>query len=678
MLFTVGWHYVLFVLVATMLGTTKVFAFQHNLPAITPWCKSGWLVRQPVDNTQSVQRCYPSPFMRMNPFNKGGFEYTVSNNNRPSVLALSASSPSSSSFTNEATRGLQSKKNNEKEEEPNKEDGRGDTSPSEQQEGEETCPEPETVSEIGGYPAIVLQVDHKPHLVYPPKDGDGKTALQNAQLSEWIQENEITDLWMVAHGWLTQPMDAIGAYDAQFSKVANQTNERLEGDASKRTMGVAAIVWPATQYACTGAAPSVMLDRIDSLRTEFGHENVAYGLLLDKIKLAIQGIISIQESLYDELEESIVESDEPDSTNSSISTELILKHVQDAATALSQLLNDEHAYGIMKHNGWGESKEGGNAPTESNDGITAEQLRNSTASFLIVLDRAAKSKIEELLSSFLDMVAELLDYTTYSKMMRRAELVGRQAISPVARHLKEECPDLKVHLVGNSFGALTVAAIVHAASCPDMFASMALLQGAFSHNAFASDLPDKLNLKPEIIDNMMSDARGMMEDVMSDINIDSKSANNTTTFFKSQEGQYRRIIDDRMVSGPIAITYTKNDQLLGTAYALASRFQGNNGLAIPYYMMSSMMGGFGGDLLNIGGSSDEFGALGSNGALNLKEVRHNMMQKSEAGQRQTYDFEVSNDLSIITNMDATDVIQAHTDVRSEHVADLLIELVRAT
>ncbi|MFC8516905.1 serine-threonine protein kinase [Streptomyces sp. NPDC057257] len=134
-----------------------------------------------------------------------------------------------------------------------------------------------------------------------------------------------------------------------------------------------------------------------------------------------------------------------------------------------------------------------------------------------------------------DGAKELLRQATYYAMKRRAGTVGERGLGRVVGQLAAAAPAVRVHLVGHSFGGRLVSFALR--GLPEgvhTVKSVTLLQGAFSHYAFASRLPQ--------------DARtgGVLQ------------------------GQQNRI------DGPLVCCYSHFDQALGTLYPLASRMAGVN------------------------------------------------------------------------------------------------------
>ncbi|MFJ3335919.1 serine-threonine protein kinase [Streptomyces sp. NPDC086766] len=130
---------------------------------------------------------------------------------------------------------------------------------------------------------------------------------------------------------------------------------------------------------------------------------------------------------------------------------------------------------------------------------------------------------------------ELLRQATYFEMKRRAGTVGERGLGPAVGRLAGAAPDVRVHLVGHSFGGRLVSFTLR--GLPGgvrTVKSVTLLQGAFSHHAFADRLPDDAR------------AGGVLR------------------------GLYRR------VDGPVVCCFSRFDSALGTLYPMASRMAGDD------------------------------------------------------------------------------------------------------
>ncbi|MYS93419.1 MULTISPECIES: hypothetical protein [Streptomyces] len=130
---------------------------------------------------------------------------------------------------------------------------------------------------------------------------------------------------------------------------------------------------------------------------------------------------------------------------------------------------------------------------------------------------------------------ELLRQATYYAMKRRAGTVGERGLGRVVGQLAKAAPGVRVHLVGHSFGARLVSFALR--GLPEgvrTVKSVTLLQGAFSHYAFAARLPHDAR------------AGGVLQ------------------------GQQNR------VDGPLVCCHSRHDSALGTMYPLASRMAGDS------------------------------------------------------------------------------------------------------
>ncbi|MFF7973021.1 serine-threonine protein kinase [Streptomyces sp. NPDC007905] len=129
-----------------------------------------------------------------------------------------------------------------------------------------------------------------------------------------------------------------------------------------------------------------------------------------------------------------------------------------------------------------------------------------------------------------DGAKELLRQAAYYTMKRRAGTVGEHGLGPVIGQLAGAAAQVRVHLVGHSFGGRLVAFALR--GLPDTVRtvkSVTLLQGAFSHYAFAARLPHD------------ADTAGALKD------------------------------RQKRIDGPLVCCYSHFDAALGTFYPMASR-----------------------------------------------------------------------------------------------------------
>jgi hypothetical protein len=98
---------------------------------------------------------------------------------------------------------------------------------------------------------------------------------------------------------------------------------------------------------------------------------------------------------------------------------------------------------------------------------------------------------EDMFGTLWDGGRELVRVLSYYEMKSRAEVIGRDGLGRMLGRLRQARPNLRVHLLGHSFGARLVAfalaALPTASESP--VKSLLLVQGAFSHFAFSPALP---------------------------------------------------------------------------------------------------------------------------------------------------------------------------------------------
>jgi hypothetical protein len=202
-----------------------------------------------------------------------------------------------------------------------------------------------------------------------------------------------------------------------------------------------------------------------------------------------------------------------------------------------------------------------------------------------------------------------LNYTTYYMMKARAGDVGVKGVAPLIQKLRGARRDLRIHMIGHSFGCRLVAAAINALPEQEQFRpdTALLLQGAFSHNGFALDDGGTVG-----------------------------------------RGAFRDVIEKKKVRGPIVITHTRNDKAVGTAYPIASRINGVTAAAL-------------------GDANDIFGGLGSNGTQTKDTTpERNMGTLLAVGQ--PYPFSNGVTPSTPYNLLADEFIKAHSDIQKPEVA----------
>jgi hypothetical protein len=209
------------------------------------------------------------------------------------------------------------------------------------------------------------------------------------------------------------------------------------------------------------------------------------------------------------------------------------------------------------------------------------------------------------LTGFFNSALNVLNFTTYYEMKTRAGTVGANGLAKI---LDRIAPSVKaIHLIGHSFGGRVVTAAAAAANpaanaTDKKLKSLTLLQAAFSHNGFS----------------------------------------------KSMNGFFRKVIDEKKISGPILITHSDKDKAVGVAYPLASKLNRDDRMAL-------------------GDANDRFGGIGRNGAQKTEEAVPVTMLNATG----SYQFTAGK----LFNLNGNQIITGHGDVHREPCAFALLSAV---
>lgn len=230
------------------------------------------------------------------------------------------------------------------------------------------------------------------------------------------------------------------------------------------------------------------------------------------------------------------------------------------------------------------------------------QIRNQPGSQLLAkLDGGTGDGTRGPFGSIAGKVGQFLNLTTWYLMKDRSGTVGAKGVASAVRALRKAGPEVRVHLVGHSLGGRLMAACAKSLAVrpkvqPD---SLTLLEAAFSHYGFSAD-----------------NGRGT-------------------------PGFFRDVIEKKIVKGPFVSTFSREDTVVGKAYAISSRLARDNSR-------------------EIGDANDEFGGMGRNGALKTAEVAHWPLHRPGT----TYEYA----LGMINNLDGSGgMIKNHGDVANPAV-----------
>ncbi len=429
-------------------------------------------------------------------------------------------------------------------------------------------------------------------------DGKGKPsdAKQLDALVAGLKQHKVTDLFVISHGWNNDPKEAHELYQELFTNVKAQ--EQSVGT-SGRTFAVAGVIWPSKKFDAAEDKPNAasLGNGVSRLRTQV--DTLAAFLADASSGAKHKKELDRAKALIAQLEKSA-----------------------DARREFSEIIVGLLPVTVGEEGGWHLNarvagamiaddrllKQLGSPPPKvaTGGGGGSTSMGHKPAAGAHVFEGAAG--LGDFFKGITAGASNLLNYVTYYQMKERAGAVGRGGVNEAIRRVRSELPNVRIHLVGHSFGCrvVTAAATGQATKANGFVDSMTLLQGAFSHYAFSGKFDDS-----------------------------------------NKPGFFRNLITESRVSGPILITHTRADKAVGLAYAIASRVAGQIAA-------------------DMGDQNDPFGGLGSNGAQKTTEAKNANLPKAGTA------FAPALAKGSITNLLADGLISSHGDVRNPNAAHAVL------
>jgi hypothetical protein len=416
------------------------------------------------------------------------------------------------------------------------------------------------MTEIAGLPFWELTYD---------AEGNPDPATEAALLGE-VAPRGITDLVVFAHGWNNDRRVALRLYNRFFGALAGQLQHVPAGQPTQ--VGLAGVLWPSQRWsdepipdfnapavAGAGGAAAVSGQPADEvvMAAELDPETLAAlhevfpaaTSPLDRMAALLAGppTDDAQAEFYQELKEFAV---------------LVGAAGDDGEDGRERPDLDPAEPGMLL-----------DGPAELFERY-ADTLRETGVSLGGAGAGTGEAGFGDAFGKVWHGAKEALRQLTYWQMKNRAGTVGRKGLGPLLGRLHATAPDLRVHLVGHSFGARLVSyslAGMPAGLDPSPVKGVTLLQGAFSQWAFARRLP----------------------------------------FDAGHSGALAGMLD--RIDGPLVAVHSRHDGAVGTFYPLASMARQD-------------------DSAGIGDASSRWGGIGSNGAQGV-QARHDAVRGAGPGNR---------------------------------------------
>jgi hypothetical protein len=336
-------------------------------------------------------------------------------------------------------------------------------------------------TEIAGLPFWELTFD---------AEGDPDTAQRDTFLTE-VRNRTITDLIVFAHGWNNDRRIALELYNRFFGILANQL-QHVPAD-RPTIVGLAGVLWPAQRWSdepipdfAASAAPN---GGAASLTDREPADDAAADPALDPETLA--GLRELFPTSIESLDQMARLLTSPPTEQTQREFYQHLRQFSEQAGAAGDDGEDDQA---QPGRTLAEPRMLLDDPT-----VLFERYRDTLQTIGVPLDGGAgggQAGLVDRLRGIGNGMKEALRQATYWQMKNRAGTVGKNGLGPLISRLHEVAPELRVHLVGHSFGARVVSYSL--AGLPDNLTSspvkaVTLLEGAFSHFAFAQPLPFDAN-----------------------------------------------------------------------------------------------------------------------------------------------------------------------------------------
>jgi hypothetical protein len=359
------------------------------------------------------------------------------------------------------------------------------------------------------------------------------------ELKDHLAQGGTTDLIVISHGWNNHIEEARDLYRRFFEFFAQQA--RTASLTSGRRFAVLGVLWPSKKFAeaelipggAAGLGEDVLAEQLEALKGGFDPRDA--DARLDEAKRLVGRLETdaAARRRFAELIRGVVPKaeKEPDVEKGHRFFE------GDAATLVEEAA----------------------VPVEPAANVDADTGGVAAIGSPGAADQGGAAGIGDAFGAMKEGALNLLNYATYYQMKERAGLVGRNGLFPLLREVRAAFPNLRIHLIGHSFGARLVTAAASGGERDPVADTMTLLQAAFSHHGFAS------------------------------------------RFDGDRDGFFRQVIAKGAVQGPVIVTCTTNDIAVGKLYPLASLFAGQ-------------------DAAGIGGPESRFGGLGCNGAQKTPEA----------------------------------------------------------
>jgi len=349
---------------------------------------------------------------------------------------------------------------------------------------------------LAGFPFWVLEFD---------KDCNALDSV--ARFLGELPGEGLTDLFIFSHGWNNDHATALDLYARFFGAMRQILDNPSVTVRPAARIGVAGVLWPSILFPGDTVPPA----------SDGGASSFSPGQ---------------EPSLESELSKAFCRSDQQETLQ-----ELIELLNNRTPSNESLLLFRDKLKQLVTPAQLPSTQDDLEAVTKVDDDSWLELLSKTTEVPAETDSDGGAASLGGVFDKLWDGAKGLLRVATYWEMKNRAGLVGKNGLGPLLGKVNGGSPELRIHLLGHSFGARLVSYSLQ--GLPDGLIGpqspikmLLLLQGAFSHFAFAAKLPFDAGRSGDLI------------------------------------GMAKR------VDGPLLATYSRKDTAVGVSYPPASFLAG--------------------------------------------------------------------------------------------------------
>ncbi|HEV2126767.1 MAG TPA: hypothetical protein VGW38_28760, partial [Chloroflexota bacterium] len=288
------------------------------------------------------------------------------------------------------------------------------------------------MQELSGFPYFEVQFT---------KHGTVHDEREVAEVRDCLAQQPVTDLFVIAHGWNNDLNDARGLFRAFFARVREVVDSGLVPGVSTRRFAVLGVLWPSKKFAERDLIPSgaataqspvsdeALREQLEEIKGTFDAPDADVKLEqakrlirdLDDSKRARQEFVDLLRGLLP-----------PEAADE-----------EDASDRFFALPEEEVMQRLSRPvlpSGGAMTSGAGGAASMGSVGTLSRPPAGGAA------------RLGQFFAGVKSAARNLINYVTYYEMKERAGTVGRDGVAPVLHAIRALRPDLKIHLIGHSFG----------------------------------------------------------------------------------------------------------------------------------------------------------------------------------------------------------------------------------